>query len=371
MADNQKGAPMDPERIFCPNADCPARGQRDRGNIQIHSQQERRYQCTLCQTTFGERRGTPFYRCRTDPELITLVLTLLAHGCPVLAIEAAFGFQARTVRRWLAKSGAHCQQVHAQKILPHDLGQVQADEVRVKLQGQIVWLAMALVVPTRLWLGGVVSPARDQRLLLALAQRVRAWALPSPLLLVTDGLAGYRTAFQRVLRSPQREGKKGRPPLVAWPGVVIGQVVKQYQRRRVVGVTPRLVQGSQEEAEALLTETQEGGVLNTAFIERLNATFRARLSLLGRRTRRLGRCPVRLEAAVYLIGCVYNFCTAHASLPAGGQPATPAMLTGLTDHVWSVGELLWYRVPLPPWRPPKRRGRRSRAEGELVAKWTT
>jgi transposase-like protein len=362
---------MDPQRVFCPNPECPARGQIGRGSIQIHSQKERRYWCSLCERAFTERRGTPFYRCRTDPDLITLVLTLLAHGCPPLAIEKAFGFQARTVRRWLAKSGEHCRRVHEHRVLPHDLGQVQADELRVKLQGKIVWLAMALAVPTRLWLGGIVREKRDQHLLSALAQRVRAWALPAPLLVVTDGLAGYVTAFRRALRSPQREGQPGRPKLVAWEGVVIGQVIKQYCRRRVVGITRCLAQGSAAAAAVLLTETQAGGVLNTAFIERLNATFRARLSLLVRRTRRLGRRPATLEAAVYLIGCVYNFCSEHTSIPIGGQPATPAMLTGLTDHVWTVGELLWSRVPPPPWRPAKRRGRRTRAELELLARWAS
>lgn len=360
---------MDPPSVFCPNSDCPARGQVGRGNLQIHSQKERRYRCAQCGQTFTERRGTPFYRCRTHPDWIILVLTLIAYGCPPLAIEKAFGFPARTVRRWLAKGGAHCRAVHEQRVLPHDLGQVQADELRVKLQGKIVWLAMAIAVPTRLWLGGVVAEQRDRRLLLALAKRVRVWALPSPLLVVVDGLAGYPTAFRRVLREPVRQAKTGRPKLVAWEGVVIGQVIKQYCRRRVVGVIRTLAQGSEREAAALLTETQGGGVLNTAFIERLNATFRSRLAQLVRRTRRLGRCPAALEAAVYLIGCVYNFCSEHTSIPIGGQPATPAMLTGLTDHTWSVGELLWSRVPPPPWQPPKRRGYRSRAELELLRRW--
>jgi transposase-like protein len=96
---------MDPQSVFCPNSACPARGQAGRGNIQIHSQRERRYRCTLCGKTLSERRGTPFYRCRTDPEWITLALTLLAYGCPPLAIEKAFGFRVRTVRGWLAKGG--------------------------------------------------------------------------------------------------------------------------------------------------------------------------------------------------------------------------------------------------------------------------
>jgi transposase-like protein len=362
---------MDPQTIFCPNSACPATGQIGRGNVSIHSQAERRYWCSVCATSFSERRGTPFYRCRTDPAVMTLVLTLIAYGCPILAIEKAFGFQARTVRKWVAPAGAHCRAVHEHRVLPHDLGQVQADELRVKLQGKIVWLAMAIAVPTRLWLGAVVGEQRDRHLLLALAQRVRAWAEPGRLLVVVDGLAGYLTAFRRVFREPVREAKSGRPKLVPWEGVVIGQVIKQYCRRRVVGVSRILAQGSESEAAALLTETQGGGVLNTAFIERLNATFRGRLSLLVRRTRRLGRLPAALEGAVYLIGCVYNFCDAHTSIPFGDQPMTPAIWVGLTDHCWTVGELLWDRVPPPPWRPPKRRGRRTRAEQELIAKWTT
>lgn len=360
---------MDPQSVFCPNWECPARGQLGRGNIGIQSQQERRYCCSLCQQTFSERVGTPFYRRRTAPELITLVLTLIAHGCPPLAIEAAFGVQARTVREWIAAAGQHGQQLHQHRVLPQELGQVQADELRVKLQGQIVWLGMVLAVPSRLWLGAVVSASRDKTMLRALAAWVRAWSLPGALLVVVDGLAGYPAAFRFALRSPKRDGQQGRPKLLAWEGVVIGQVIKQYLRRRVVAVKRCLAQGNETQAQTLLAETQGGGVLNTAFIERLNATFRARLALLGRRTRRLGRRPAALEAAVYLLGSVYNFCTLHQSLSVSGQPATPAMRAGLTDHCWTIAELLWARVPPPPWQPPKRRGYRSRAELALLKRW--
>ncbi len=90
-------------------------------------------------------------------------------------------------------------------------------------------------------------------------------------------------------------------------------------------------------------------------IERLNATFRARLHALVRRGRGLARQPETLHLSMYLVGTVYNFCTQHQSLK--GQ--TPAQASGLTDHRWSVVELLGYRVAPPPWTPPKRR-RRSR-----------
>lgn len=87
---------------------------------------------------------------------------------------------------------------------------------------------------------------------------------------------------------------------------MIGQVIKRYQRRRVVGVERRLVQGSWSLLERLLDHTQGGGgVLNTAYIERLNATFRARLAVLVRRSRGLARQHRRVHAGMYLVGTVY------------------------------------------------------------------
>ena len=344
-----------------------------RGNIQIHSQAEQRWLCTLCGRTFSVRRGTPFYRCRVDPQVIVQVVTLVAYGCPIAAIQAAFGFQGRTVRRWVEAAGEHCRSVHAQLVeQPRPLGQVQADELRAKLQGEVRWLAMAVAVPFRLWLGGVVSAQRDQRLIRALAQRVRACAQPGPLLVCMDGLAAYVRAFRQALRTPVRTGQARRPRLVPWPDVVLAQVLKQRQGGRVVAVERRLVQGKAAEAKGLLVSTQRGGVVNTAYVERLNATWRARLAVLGRRTRALARRAAWLEAALYLIGSVYNFCTEHASLTlAEGKRRTPAMAAGITDHCWRVAELLWYRVPPPRWTPPKRRGRRSRALKALIEQWCT
>ena len=105
-----------------------------------------------------------------------VVLSLLSYGCPVQAIVVTFGLDERTVAAWLQRAGQHCQQVH-QHLVQHgqiDLQHVQADELWVKLVGQRVWLAMALAAPTRLWLGGVISPQRDRVLMTGLVQHVRA-----------------------------------------------------------------------------------------------------------------------------------------------------------------------------------------------------
>lgn len=375
---------MDPQTIFCPNPECPARGQVGKGNVGIHSQKERRYRCRACGKTFSARKGTAFYRLRTVEETVTLVITLLAHGCPLQAIVAAFGFDERTVAGWHARAGAQCQRVHEHLVeQPRDLGQVQADELWVKLQGLTVWMAMALQVSTRLWLGGVVSAHRDRALIGALVVKLRACALPRPLLICVDGLATYVKAIQRVFRDPvPRNHQTGRCRLRPWRGLYIAQVIKQYAKRRVVAVQQRMVQGRRAAVQRLIAGTQQAGWINTAYIERLNATFRARLHCLVRRGRGLARQVPTVEHGMHLIGAVYNFCSFHRSLRVRrlGRPdranhrwheRTPAMAAGLTDHRWSVRQLLTFHVPPPRWTPPKRRGRMSKPTKALVARWCT
>jgi len=358
---------MDPQRQFCNNPDCPARGQVGQGNIRILSRQERRYECALCGRTFVETKGTPFYRLRTPPEVVTIVITLLCHGCPPQAIVAAYGFDERTVASWQAKAGQHCQEVHehlvqqGQVVLQH----VQADEIWVKMVGKKVWMALAMAVPSRLWLGGVISQHRDGVLITSLVQQVRACAKSLAILVCVDGLASYVTAFLRVFRNPVHTGKRGRPRLVLAPGFLLGQVVKRYTQRRVVSVSQRVVQGTPEAIVGVLAATNGGKGINTAYIERLNATFRGALVALVRRGRAIAHKEAMLRTGMYLVGCAYNFCWYHESLRLGApdttsrkwQERTPAMVAGLTDHRWAMLELLRYQVPLPVWVAPKRRGR--------------
>jgi len=361
-------------QVFCPNEACPARGQVGKGNIKIHSRKEARYRCTVCGKTFSARQGTPFYRKKTPVDIIVLVVTLLAHGCPVSAIVAAFGLKAETVRTWAAQAGIHCEQVHRHLVLGACLPvrHVQADEIRVRLQKGIVWMAMALMVSTRLWLGGVVSAHRDKALIRQLADMVRACARPGALLVAVDGLAAYVNAFRCALRSQVPRQRPGRPRLMPWEDVVIGQVVKQYQRRRVLGVVRRLVQGTEAALNRLLALSGGGQTLNIAYIEHLNATFRSRLASLVRRTRYGLRHQRMLTLGMYLVGTVYNFCTPHDTLTnAQGHRCTPAMAAGLTHHVWTVAELLHFHVPPPRWQPPRRRGRRSKELQKLIERWAS
>lgn len=361
---------MNSHNVWCINVACPARGQSGKGNITIHSRKEHRYRCSLCGKTFGARCGTPFHRRRTAEHTIILVLSLVSWGCPIVAIEHAFGFHPQTIRSWLEAAGHHVEAIHHDLVTqPRDLAQVQADEVRVKTQCGIVWMAMALMVSTRLWLGGVVSTRRDQRLITRLVALIAASAMCAPLLLVVDGFSSYVEAFRLAFRTRERSGKRGAPRKVAWTKLCIGQVVKHTYKRHVVEVSRRLVQGTSVTAGWLMAQTPGCKVLNTAYIERLNGTFRARLAPLARRTHHLLHRKEMLHSGMYLVGMLYNFCTYHTSLAVRGEQQTPAMAAGITDHCWSVEEVLWHRVPPPRWEPPKRRGRRSKAMQQLVEIW--
>jgi transposase-like protein len=372
---------MNLENIFCPNDDCPARGQIGEGNIRSHSQKEKRCRCTECGKTFAISKGTPFYRLRTDPQIVIWVIVLLAYGCPLQAIVKAFGLDERTVKNWHQRAGTHCELVHDHVVgqAKLDLQHVQADEIKAKIFNGVAWLAMAIMVPSRLWLGGEISPHRDKHLIRRLADRIQSMALCRPLLLAVDGLPGYVKAFQRAFRSKApREGKEGRCKLVAWPDIAIVQVIK---RRTITAleIERRIVQGCANQIARLRQMSQAAsGVINTAYIERLNATFRQRLAPLARRTRHLAQQQATLRAGMYLVGCFYNLCDNHHSLRqrlwvgAHGHTwvqFTPAMVAGLTDHQWTADELLMYKVPPPRWTPPKRRGRPSKETLQLIERW--
>jgi IS1 family transposase len=311
---------------------------------------------------------------RKEEDLIVLIVTLLSYGCPRQAIVHAYGLDERTVARWQERAGQHCQKVHEARVMQAKLNleHVQADEIRVKGHRMIPWIAMAIMVSTRLWLGGVVSEHRDRKLADHLLGMVKACGWPlCALLIVTDGWASYPNSIRRAFREKvRRMGKRGRCHLQAWPEIVIGTVIKKTAKKRVVEVIRRMAQGTLERAEELLALSAGGIELNTAFIERFNGTMRERLASLTRRSRHAAHRLAALEAGMWLVGCTYNWCWPHQELSRriaraqgrrGEVLITPAMAAGLTDHLWSVRELLTYRIAPPPWIAPKRRGRPKQA----------
>ena len=137
---------MNPQNVFCPNLDCPARGQQGKGNNGVQSQQEKRYICHECGQTFSATKGSIFYWLHTDPQTVLLVIALLVYGCPLKAIVKAFGLDERTVKSWWQRAGRHCQPLldtiayHKLTERVHFLGSVP-DEDLVVLYNMALFLA--------------------------------------------------------------------------------------------------------------------------------------------------------------------------------------------------------------------------------------
>jgi hypothetical protein len=305
----------------------------------VHSHRERRYKCHACGGTFVETSGTPLYGLKHPVWVVVLVLTLLAYGCPVVAIVKAFGLDERTVRLWLERAGTHGRALQEQVLSRGDLPlvQVQSDEIRVVRRGGVAWMATAMEVFSRFFLWGEVAPQRDAGLIRRLVVAVKRGAgeIPRPLLWCCDGLSSYARAIKRAFITREYTGKPGRPRHRLWPQLHRAPVVKS-SLKQLAAPTHRLVCGTWHGVHELLFTSQLfSAKVNTAFIERLNATFRERLPSLVRRKRAPARLVSRLCHEMFWVAVVYNFVDPHAALDG-----TPAMALGLTDQPWSVERLL-------------------------------
>jgi hypothetical protein len=236
------------------------------------------------------------------------------------------------------------------------LQHIQADEVKISSQHGELWMALVLMVSTRLWLGGSVDVKRSQEMIVDCFRQAARCALCRPLLIAVDGLNMYVKAIKKTFGAKHPVGKQGRLKWVSWSDIVITQVVKRrlHHGKQKTGDIQRIVtQGSAKMADCLRQLSRGGQVINTAFIERLNATFRQRIAALARRSRAQVRQLETLRCSMFLTSCVYNFCTTHRSLSEALYFSrrrrhwirkTPAMAAGLTDHCWSVRELLTHKI---------------------------
>jgi len=369
-------AEVDTSRQFCPDEGCRYYGWLGRGNIVANGHPSgglwRQFYCRVCGRYFLETHGTVFFGRREAVPMLLLVLAALVEGMGIRAAGRVFGLDADTVESWLVGAAQQLTVFAAHMMVDLELEQVQLDEIFASLahllasgvefgevSGSSSWLWTAMDPVSKLLLVMVVgdrSLAVAQVVVHQVKRRLAAHCLP---LFLTDGLAHYKTAL--LIHFGQWMPPCGTSVKPRWfpvPGLVYAQVIKTVRRGRLVRVKQRLVFGCLEEVRARLGRW--GWKINTAFVERLNLSIRQHLPALGRRVMTRAQSPVGLSHQAMLFLIYYNFCLAHASLrlpldtpqatrgsgsPRRWQERTPAMAAGLTDHVWSLREVLLYRVP--------------------------
>jgi IS1 family transposase len=378
---------VDTTMHFCPHSDCDYRGWLGLNNLRANGHPSggpwRQFHCLGCNGFFPEHHGTIFHGKQAAVELIVRVLACLAEGLGIRATARVFEGDAHTVLQCLVDAAEQLRafsryvlcDVHVEQLQLDELsavlrdlkaGAINDDEAIQRLERSPYWVWTAMDPDSKVLLVidvGTRTLKMAQRVVHQVVQRLSPGCVP---LCVTDGLKDYGTAFLAHFGQwiqPARRRDRGPLPKPRWfpvPELLYAQVVKSYRRRRIVGVTYRVVFGTMERVQQVLSAY--GRKINTAFVERLNLDIRQRVAAVGRRVNTLcqGEDGLRQQLVVY--HAYYNFCLPHASLrqpllvpePTNGsgsakvwRPCTPAMAAGLTDHVWSLKKVLLYRVP--PW----------------------
>jgi IS1 family transposase len=374
----------------CPNPDCAYRGWAGWGNLRANGHPNggpwRQLLCVVCRRSFLETLGTIFHGKRASVELIVRVIACLAEGVGIRGTARVFEVDPKTVLQWLVEAAEQLR-AFSQHFL-HDVRvrQVQLDELfallsavkngavseaaaleRLDRSPQWVWAAMAPESKLLLALDvGDRTCAMAQRVVHQVAQVLAPGCTP---LFLTDGFREYMTAllthYGYWVQPPRHQGH-GPMPKPRWmplPQLLYAQVVKTVRRRRLVDVKHRVMFGTLEAVNHVLAPL--GWQINTAFVERINLTIRQHVAAVGRRVSTLCKGEDGLRQPLAVFHCYDNFCLPHASVrqplpqpePTNGtgsaqqwRPWTPAMAGGLTDHVWTLREVLLYRVP--PWPQP-------------------
>jgi IS1 family transposase len=324
---------------------------------------------------------------RVAVELIVHVVACLAEGLGIRATARVFEVDPNTVLQWLVEAADQLR-AFSQYFL-HDLRvtQVQLDELyallravkdgavteaeaieRLSRSSHWVWTAMD---PTNKLLLTMDLGARTLAMTQCVVHQVAQVLAPDCVpLFLTDGFKEYTTAllthYGHWRQRPRRQDK-GPHPKPRWlplPHLLYAQVIKTTRRRRLVSVTHRVVIVTVAAVKQVLEPY--GWQINTAFVERLNLDIRQRVAAVGRRVNTLCQSADGLHQQLVVFQTYHNFVLPHASVrqplpvpePTNGsgsakqwRPCTPAMAAGLTDHVWSLKEVLLFRVP--PWPQPQ------------------
>jgi len=375
---------------FCPDPNCRYGGWLGLGNITSNGHPSggpwRQLYCSQCRGYFLETHGTPLHGKRVSPDKLGWAIGALAEGLGIRAVARVFEVDPNTVLQWLVEAAAHLR-TFSQYFL-HDIRvtQVQLDELCALLSavktGEVsaaeaverlsrsphgVWAAIDPVTKLLLTVDiGDRTLAMAQRVVHQVVQVLAPGWVP---LFLTDGFKAYTTALLTHYGQwvqPARQRAQGPAPKPRWmplPTLLYAQVVKTVRRRRLVRVSHRVVFGTLEAVQQVLAAC--GWQINTAFIERVNLSMRQHVAAVGRRVSTLCKGEDGVRQQLGLSHTYYNFCLPHTSvrqplpqpLPTNGsgsatqwRPCTPAMAAGLTDHVWTLREVLLFRVP--PWPQP-------------------
>jgi IS1 transposase len=227
------------------------------------------------------------------------------------------------------------------------------------------WIWTAVALPSRLRVTSYLSRERSEEAAQAFIRQFKARTDGQAPFFTSDKLPAYVAALilnysvpepLPATRSPGRPRKQ--PRRLVDPQLRYAQVDKRRQGGRVVEVRRRIVFGKADDIAVIIQADGCGAEVNTAYVERNNLTMRQSVGRLVRKALSFSKTVHFLQRHIDLDDAIYNFVKPHRALRRrvrGGKPQgrkwqqrTPAMAAGLTDHVWSLEELLMFHgKPIP------------------------
>ena len=367
-----------PIGVFCcRNLDCSDCGTRGKGNLRWHgwsghSHRIRGIYCRTCGKYFSERKGSVLEQSRLPEEKVESLMEHLREGCGVRQTARLIHVNQNTVTRYARLGGNHSALVHNELVaFSPTTREVQFDEkwsFVFKKEANCTpeeescgdnWDHVAIDAESRLVLS-VVPGKRTAENCLQLVEDVRKRTDGrTDLLLTSDEHGPYKTAIEKVYAIEVAQPKKagpGRPPnpkRVMPNDLCYATVCKTREKGRVIDVKRTLVFGALELLILWLVRSTVSTVINTSFIERLNATDRNQNARKARKSYCFSKKWETHNAMTYFVALSYNFCwpvrTLRIEDDRGNWKAqTPAMAAGLTDHIWTVRE--WISFPALPVR---------------------
>lgn len=374
---------MDWKTLYCPNKYCKYYGiPFQQGKLVKNGATYGQPQalCKSCESSVTLNYATAYYGLESDPVIFETAVRALAEGNSIRATGRIFHIDKDTVCDWLNRAALHCRSVVLYFWSQLHVTECQLDElwsfvhtkeahlpfakIYCETYGDAwVWLAFAPV--WRLVLAFVVGKRIQENadLLLDRVKDVTDEHIP---FFTSDQLPEYDDALLHtygVWITPERKGQRGRypsPRLVPAEDLLYAQVVKVRENGRVKEVKTKIIFGKPEAIAAQLANSSVSDTINTSFVERDNLTQRQSNRRLTRKTNGFSKEIIWFEKQLWLSMAYYHFVLPHHSLrqpletpePTRGsgslkkwRPVTPAMASGITDHVWTTEEMLSYRVP--------------------------
>jgi len=310
------------------------------------------------------RHDTALHRTHLSDETFERIAKSLAECVGVASTARIQDVNKKTVLRVLAKGAEHTALVSEALLVDLPVSECQFDEMWSfvgkkeknldpieKLQGQLgdAWIWIAFDAVSKVVLASVVGK-RTAPHAVALVEEVKRVTAHMPTLFSSDQLPQYAEALLQVygnlIQPPPKPGP-GRPPnprLVPPDDLLYVQVVKHYENGRVSKVERRVVYGDPQRVDDILRSSTVSQKINTSYIERNNGTVRHMDARCTRKTLRFSKSLKNHRRQLALSLPYYHLCRPHRTLSKKhGQPTTPFMAAGLTDHLWTMRELLTTR----------------------------